>query len=50
MIYNKTIQRTDTYQTPVVEVLSISTEQPFLAASLSSDPEGYKIDDELTDW
>ena len=50
MIYNKTIQRTDAYQTPVVEVMSISTEQPFLAASSSSAPEGYMFDDVLTDW
>ena len=50
MVYNKTIQRTDAYQTPVVEVMSISTEQPFLAASSSRNPEGYEIDDVLTDW
>lgn len=50
MIYNKTNMRTDIYQTPVVEVQTISTEQPFLAASMSSDPEGYKFDDVLTDW
>ena len=50
MIYNKTTLRTDAYQTPAVEVLAISTEQPFLAVSSCSDPEGYKFDDVLTDW
>lgn len=50
MIYNKTTMRTDAYQTPVVEVLVISTEQPFLTASLSKELEGYKFDDMLNDW
>ena len=50
MIYNKTTLRTDAYQTPVVEVLGISTEQPFLAASTGNAPEGYEFDDVLTDW
>ena len=50
MIYNKTTMRADAYQTPEVEVLDISTEQPFLAASTGSAPEDYKFDDELTDW
>lgn len=50
MIYNKTTMRTDAYQTPVVEVLVISTEQPFLTASLSKELEDYKFDDMLNDW
>ena len=50
MIDNKTTMRTDAYQTPVVEVMSISTEQPFLVASTGNAPEAYKFDEVLTDW
>ena len=50
MINDKTILSADVYQTPTVGVVTISTEQPFLAASLGDQPEGYQIDNELTDW
>lgn len=50
MIYNKTTKTTDTYQSPSVEVVGISTEQPFLTASLDNGPEGYKFNDPLNDW
>ena len=50
MIYNKTIQRTDEYQTPVMDILAISAEQAFLAGSTATGPEGYEMDDELTNW
>ena len=41
------------YQTPRLEIIEFSTEQSFLAASFAAFgelPEGYKVDDTLTDW
>ena len=44
----------NTYQTPAIEVLSISLEQPVLTASgnvfSGNGPEGYDIDDADFNW
>lgn len=42
------------YQTPAIEVLSISFEQPVLTGSGNkfggNSPEGYNIDDDVFNW
>ena len=47
---SKPICRTDGYQTPAMDILEMSAEQAFLIGSNTTGPEGYIIDEELTNW
>lgn len=47
---SKTICRTDEYQTPAMDILAMSAEQALLIGSNTTGPEGYVIDEELTNW